>query len=41
MLTTLEPEELSLKEKNEVILLYYNNPIIGYLRIDKIIKLIT
>ena len=41
MLTTLEPEELSLEERNRVILLYYNDSFIGYLGIDKTIKLIT
>jgi len=41
MLTTLEPEELSLKERNEVISLYYNDPLIEYLEIDKTIELIT
>ena len=41
MLATLEPEELSPEEKNEVISLYYNDPLIGYLGTDKTIKLIT
>ena len=41
MLATLEPEELGLEEKNEIISLYYNDPLIEYLGIDKTIKLVT
>ena len=41
MLATLGPEELSPGERDEVILLYYNDPLIEYLGIDKTIELIT
>ena len=41
MLATLEPEELSPEEKNEVISLYYNDPLVGHLGTDKTIELIT
>ena len=41
MLTTLEPEELGPEEKNEIISLYYSDPLTGYLGTDKTIELIT
>ena len=41
MLATLEPEKLSPEERNEVISLYYNDPLAGHLGTDKTIELIT
>ena len=41
MLATMVPEELSPEERNEIISLYYSDPLAGHLGTDKTIKLIT